>query len=325
MADGEPTRVRPAWVDDALFPFESRFMEVDGHVIHYVDEGSGPVLLMLHGNPTWSFVYHGVIARLREQFRCVAVDYPGFGLSVAGPGYRYLPEEHAAVVLAVLDRLGLSGVTLVVQDWGGPIGMWVAEHRPAAFRALVVGNTWAWPVNGDWHFEWFSHAMGGAAGQRLPGPRPGRGRGRRRPDRSLPRGNGTGGSHGAAAPGKPSSRSAAPSWSSSGTCYLTPAPTTPIWAPASSASGSTPNGANAPTSTISKRSATKSPSNPPPDQHLHPSPAPLRSAGRCRLPGNSPIFGLARPPCGLRQGAMARRAGGAGVGTGRRTSGRAGL
>lgn len=167
MANGEPARVRPAWVDDAMFPFESRFMELGGHVVHYVDEGSGPVLLMLHGNPTWSFVYHGVIAQLREQFRCVAVDYPGFGLSVAGPGYRYLPEEHAAVVLAVLDRLGLSGVTLVAQDWGGPIGMYVAERRPAAFRALVVGNTWAWPVNGDWHFEWFSHLMGGMAGRQL--------------------------------------------------------------------------------------------------------------------------------------------------------------
>src|SRR5690625_268973 len=89
---------RPAWVDDALFPFESRFIDIDGHRVHYVDEGSGPVLLFLHGNPTWSFEYREVIEALRCDFRCIAVDYPGFGLSRAAPGYRYLPEEHARVI-----------------------------------------------------------------------------------------------------------------------------------------------------------------------------------------------------------------------------------
>lgn len=85
---------RPVWVDDELFPFESRFVAIDGHTVHYVDEGSGPTLLMLHGNPTWSFVYRDVIAALRDEFRCVAIDYPGFGSSSARSGYRYLPEEH---------------------------------------------------------------------------------------------------------------------------------------------------------------------------------------------------------------------------------------
>ena len=88
---------RPAWVDDELFPFESRFVDIDGHSVHYVDEGSGPTLLFLHGNPTWSFVYREVIESLRDEFRCIAVDYPGFGLSSAAPGYRYLPAEHAQV------------------------------------------------------------------------------------------------------------------------------------------------------------------------------------------------------------------------------------
>src|SRR5207302_11174538 len=86
---------RPAWVDDGLFPFESRFVTIDGHTVHYVDEGSGPTLLLLHGNPTWSFDYRDVIRALRDQFRCIALDYPGLGLSSARPGYRYLPEEHA--------------------------------------------------------------------------------------------------------------------------------------------------------------------------------------------------------------------------------------
>lgn len=159
--------VRPHWVSDTLFPFASRFLEIDGHRVHYVDEGDGPTLLLLHGNPTWSFVYRDVILRLRDRFRCIALDYPGFGLSDAAPGYRYLPEEHAGVVAAFVERLGLGGVTLVVQDWGGPIGLSAAARSPERFASLVVGNTWAWPVDGDRHFVLFSHLMGGVVGREL--------------------------------------------------------------------------------------------------------------------------------------------------------------
>ncbi|MDQ4093086.1 MAG: alpha/beta fold hydrolase, partial [Actinomycetota bacterium] len=95
MVDKASPGIRPGWVDEELFPFESRFAELDGHLVHYVDEGSGPIMLMLHGNPTWSFVYRDVIRSLRSRFRCIALDYPGFGLSEAAAGYRYSPEEHA--------------------------------------------------------------------------------------------------------------------------------------------------------------------------------------------------------------------------------------
>lgn len=159
--------MRPGWVSRELFPFESRFLEIDGHSVHYVDEGAGPTLLMLHGNPTWAFVYRDVIRRLRDQFRCIALDYPGFGLSDAGRGYRYQPEEHAAITAAFVERLDLSGVTLVMQDWGGPIGLSAAARSPRRFDGLIVGNTWAWPVNGDLHFELFSHLMGGLGGREL--------------------------------------------------------------------------------------------------------------------------------------------------------------
>ena len=163
MADAE----RPAWVDNGLFPFESCFITIDGHTIHYVDEGSGPTLLLLHGNPTWSFVYRDVIRALRDEFRCIALDYPGFGLSSARPGYRYLPEEHAQVVTAFVDALGLSGVTLVAHDWGGPIGLATAEARPTAFEALVLTNTWGWPIIGQPHVDIASHLMGGPLGRLL--------------------------------------------------------------------------------------------------------------------------------------------------------------
>jgi haloalkane dehalogenase len=158
---------RPAWVDDDLFPFESRFVTIDGHTVHYVDEGSGPTLLLLHGNPTWSFVYRDVIRALRDGFRCVALDYPGFGLSSARPGYRYLPEEHAAVVVAFLDHLALSDATLVAHDWGGPIGLYAAEQRPDTFERLVLANTWAWPLNGDLPVELASRLLGGPVGREL--------------------------------------------------------------------------------------------------------------------------------------------------------------
>ncbi|MGX9675213.1 alpha/beta fold hydrolase [Mycobacterium sp. HM-7] len=152
---------RPAWVDDDLFPFESHFIEIDGHTVHYVDEGSGPTLLMLHGNPTWSFLFRDVIRLLRNDFRCVALDYPGFGLSTPKPGYRYLPEEHADVVTAFVDALDLKDVTLVGQDWGGMIGLAVTQRRPGVFDRLVLANTWAWPVNGVLHFEAFGRIVGG--------------------------------------------------------------------------------------------------------------------------------------------------------------------
>lgn len=157
---------RPAWVDDELFPFQSRFLDLDGHRVHYVDEGSGPTLLFLHGNPTWSFDYSTVITLLREDFRCVAVDYPGFGLSRAAPGYRYLPAEHAAVIGGFVDALRLSNITLVGHDWGGPIGLAVLQHRPETFDRLVLTNTWAWPVS-DPLIQVMSHVMGSSIGRLL--------------------------------------------------------------------------------------------------------------------------------------------------------------
>lgn len=163
--DPEPTPDRPPWLPPSLFPFASRFVALDGHRIHYIDEGRGPVLLMLHGNPTWSFVWRHLVLALRERFRCIALDYPGFGLSQARPGYDLLPASHARVVEAFVDALALPSFTPVVQDWGGPIGLWVAAQRPERVRALVVGNTMAWPVDRDPHFVRFSRMMGGTLGR----------------------------------------------------------------------------------------------------------------------------------------------------------------
>lgn len=162
MTPAEPTR--PGWLSADLFPFESRFIELGGHRIHYVDEGSGPPLLMLHGNPTWSFLYRHLIGLLRDRFRCIALDYPGFGLSTAAEGYDLLPQSHEAVVSGFVEALDLRGFTLVVQDWGGPIGLGLAGRHPQRVAALIIGNTWAWPVSDDPHFVRFSKLMGGPIG-----------------------------------------------------------------------------------------------------------------------------------------------------------------
>jgi haloalkane dehalogenase len=144
--------------DPSLFPFESRFFESSVGRVHYVVEGSGRPLVLLHGNPTWSFLYRNVITRLRDRFRCVAVDYPGFGLSVRPDGYGYTPGEHAGAVGELVDALDLGDLIVMGHDWGGPIGTAVAAARAERIHGLVLGNTWLWPAD-DRSFRFFSKAM----------------------------------------------------------------------------------------------------------------------------------------------------------------------
>ncbi|MEV6769545.1 alpha/beta fold hydrolase [Nocardia sp. NPDC051030] len=160
---GAESRVRPTWLPQELYPFGDHYAEIDGARVHYVDEGSGPPLLLLHGNPTWSFLYRDIISGLRDRYRCIAPDYPGFGLSTAPSGYGFTPAEHAEVIEKLLLRLDLTNVTLMVQDWGGPIGFAVATRHPDRFAAFVIGNTWAWPKS-DLDTQLFSRILGGPIG-----------------------------------------------------------------------------------------------------------------------------------------------------------------
>jgi haloalkane dehalogenase len=168
VASREPAReTLPFRVPSQLFPVEHRFLDLDGGRIHYVDEGSGETLLLLHGNPTWSFLYRKIIAGLRSDFRCVALDYPGYGMSDAPPGYGFTPKEHSAVLERFVDHLGLEGLTLMVQDWGGPIGLGLAGRRPELVRRLIIGNTFAWPLGGARRIHVFSWMLGGPVGRLL--------------------------------------------------------------------------------------------------------------------------------------------------------------
>jgi len=157
----------PFTVPYRLFPVEHRFLDLNGARIHYVDEGSGETLLLLHGNPAWCFLYRKIIAALRRGFRCVALDYPGYGMSDAAAGYGFTPREHSLVVERFVDRLGLRDLTIMVQDWGGPIGFRLAERRPELVRRFIIGNTFAWPLDGERRIRFFSALMGGSVGRTL--------------------------------------------------------------------------------------------------------------------------------------------------------------
>ena len=145
--------------DPALYPFTSRWFDSSLGRVHYVDEGSGPVIMFFHGNPTWSFLYRNIITGLRDQFRCIAADYLGFGLSERPPGFSYRIEEHARVMGELVDHLNLDGYLTMGQDWGGPISMAVATARADRVRGVVLGNTWFWPA-ADLPTKAFSTVMG---------------------------------------------------------------------------------------------------------------------------------------------------------------------
>lgn len=150
---------RPFEVDLSEYPFKDHWLPYqDGHV-HYIDEGQGPTVLLLHGNPTWSYLYRNVIKELSSECRLIALDYPGFGMSKAPSGYDFTPPEHSQVVKELVDHLNLKNFILVVQDWGGPIGFNYAVRHRENLRGIVLMNTWAWPA--IFPMKLFSLAMGG--------------------------------------------------------------------------------------------------------------------------------------------------------------------
>jgi haloalkane dehalogenase len=160
------SHVPPFTPDPRLFPFQSRWFESRVGKVHYIDEGVGRPILFLHGNPTWSFLYRGVVIRLRQKFRCIAVDYPGFGLSVRPEDYDYTPREHAGIVRDLVRSLDLRDLTIMGHDWGGPIGMRVAVDELPRLRALVMGNTWYWPLD-SWQAKSFAYFVSMAPVQSL--------------------------------------------------------------------------------------------------------------------------------------------------------------
>jgi haloalkane dehalogenase len=124
------------------YGFEPRYVEQDGLRMHYVDEGAGEPVLLLHGEPTWAYLYRTIIAALTPTHRVVAPDYVGFGRSdkPTDVGW-YSYDRHVASIESLVEELALEHLTIVVQDWGGPIGLRLAVERPELVDRLVLLNT----------------------------------------------------------------------------------------------------------------------------------------------------------------------------------------
>lgn len=130
------------------YPFASRFAVVDGHRMHYIDEGprdADATMLMVHGNPTWSFYYRRLVSHFRDRVRCVAVDHIGCGLSDKPQQYRYTLAQHIDNLESLIDQCDLRNVTLVAHDWGGAIGLGALLKTTDRFNRVLLMNTAAFP------------------------------------------------------------------------------------------------------------------------------------------------------------------------------------
>jgi len=147
-----------------------RIALTDGEM-HYVDEGTGPPILFVHGTPTNSYEYRHLIAALSTRFRCIAPDHLGFGESSRPRAFAYTPEAHARVLKEFVERLDLKDLTLVVHDFGGPIGLPLVAGRGelgvGSVKQVVILNSWAWPLDDDPKMARGARLIGGAIGRFL--------------------------------------------------------------------------------------------------------------------------------------------------------------
>ena len=138
-ADAVPDFIRAGFPDGTRF---ERFTPPgQPAAMAYVEAGEGTPVLFVHGNPTWSWMWRDVIDELHTKHRCVAADHVGMGRSDKPEEYPYRLDRHAGNLLALVRHLDLQDVTLVVHDWGGPIGLLAAVREPGRFSRLVISNT----------------------------------------------------------------------------------------------------------------------------------------------------------------------------------------
>lgn len=134
----------PSWLQPSLYPFASRTLQLPAGTMHYIDEGEGDVILFVHGTPTWSFLYRNQIRALSQHYRCIAIDHIGFGLSDKPEQFSGTPQAHAHNLAQFIHALQLKNITLVVHDFGGPIGLSYAIQHPDNVARIVLMNTWLW-------------------------------------------------------------------------------------------------------------------------------------------------------------------------------------
>lgn len=147
---GCPAKLRrESWFDASLYPFQSNYISLKAGEMHYIDEGQGGPILFVHGTPTWSFLFREQVKALSGQYRCIAPDHIGFGLSEKPPAFEGTPQAHARNLAELVERLGLENITLVVHDFGGPVGLAFANAHPKKVRRVVLLNTWLWETRSE--------------------------------------------------------------------------------------------------------------------------------------------------------------------------------
>jgi haloalkane dehalogenase len=147
----------PSSAIPSLYPFAGHYLHLGGLRYHYLDEGNGEPLIMLHGNPTWSFYYRNLVLGLRDNYRTIVPDHIGCGLSDKPDDahYEYSLHQRVADLEALLDHLELhSNLTLVLHDWGGMIGMAFAHRHPERIKRLVILNTAAFGLPATKRLPW---------------------------------------------------------------------------------------------------------------------------------------------------------------------------
>jgi len=154
-----------SWIDRRQYPFEPHRLNVDGGRMHYIDEGEGEPIVFLHGLCTWSYMYRTPVRTLSNEFRCVAPDMLGSGLSDKPANWDYKPMSHARNLGTLIEHLDLRDVTLVVHGYGGPIGLdYMLEHMDR-FKRLVLMNTWMWDPKPDTPLGKFAKSANGPLGR----------------------------------------------------------------------------------------------------------------------------------------------------------------
>lgn len=154
-------------IDRAAYPFAGRWMDLPAGRMHYLDEGEGEPLLLVHGTPTWSFEWRHLVRAFRGTHRCIAPDHLGFGLSNRPRDFPYTPEAHAESLDAFVERLDPPPFTLIVHDYGGPIGLPLCLRHPRRVTRLVLVNTWMWSFAGDRAMEQGGRIAGSGLGRFL--------------------------------------------------------------------------------------------------------------------------------------------------------------
>ncbi len=130
---------------EKVYPFKSHFLQLGKENLHYLDEGEGQPILMLHGNPTWSFYYRNLVQTFSPKFRTVVPDHMGCGFSDKPQDYSYTLESHIQNTYQLIRFLDLKKIILIVQDWGWGIGFGLATRYPELFERIVILNTAAYP------------------------------------------------------------------------------------------------------------------------------------------------------------------------------------